>query len=72
MVYVAIKPNEDGCVDFSAQDHQVWRKLITRQKKTIVDRACQAFVEGLRILDLPEDRIPQLSEVTEKISCTGW
>ena len=71
--YVARKPDERGIVHYSDDEHAVWNELITRQLEIVQGRACQEFLDGLEILELPTERIPQLGEVSEKLlERTGW
>lgn len=70
--YIAKKPDINGVIPFSSQEHQTWSTLIGRQQQTIQDRACPEFIEGLKALDMPEDRVPTLPEIDEVIQVTGW
>lgn len=65
--------NEDGIVDWSDEDNQVWQDLYERQIAIIQDRACDEFMHGLELLNLPTDRVPQLFEVNQVLAETsGW
>ncbi len=47
--------------------------LIERQLKVIENRACDEFIEGLKILNLPRHRVPQCSEISEALQkATQW
>ena len=71
--YIAKKPDEKGIVHFTEEENNTWHRLIERQKKVIQNRACDEFIEGLAILDMPSDRIPQCHEMTQKLKkATGW
>ncbi|WP_312602070.1 MULTISPECIES: phenylalanine 4-monooxygenase [Pseudomonas] len=71
--YVARKPDESGFIHYSDDEHGVWNTLITRQLKVIEGKACQEYLDGITQLDLPMDRIPQLSEVNRVLErTTGW
>lgn len=71
--YVAKKPDENGFIPYNDDENQVWHELITRQKKIVDGRACQEFLDGLEILQLPEDRIPQPVEVSKILfERSGW
>src|SRR3989344_5249523 len=71
--YIAKKPDEKGIVHFTEEENNTWHRLIKRQKKGIQNRACDEFIEGLAILDMPSDRIPQCHEMTQKLKkATGW
>jgi phenylalanine-4-hydroxylase len=71
--YVAKVPDENGFIHYTAEEHQIWHELITRQKKELPGRACAEYIEALERLALPEDRIPQCEEVSRVLrDYTGW
>lgn len=71
--YVSRVPDENGIIDWSTEENQIWHDLITRQLSCIEGTACDEYIEGLKKLNLPTDRIPQLEEVSEVLrSTTGW
>ncbi len=58
---------------YSAEEHETWSLLSAAQKNIIPGRGCDEFIEGLKRIDLPENRIPALRDVSEKIQkWTGW
>lgn len=71
--YVAREPDEHGFIEYSPLEHQTWQRLIERQLKIVPGRACDEYLQGLELLDLPKDRIPQLEEVSSVLRReTGW
>lgn len=71
--YVAHVPDERGYVCYSNQEHQVWQRLFERQMKLLPGRACQEFLDGLALLGICADAIPQLPEVNRRLQAkTGW
>ncbi|WP_298441955.1 phenylalanine 4-monooxygenase [uncultured Ferrimonas sp.] len=71
--YLARQPNQDGVIDYPAEEHQIWAELYQRQMAVIAGRACDEYLHGLDILGLPSDRIPQLAEVDKVLlATTGW
>ncbi|MEH6368113.1 MAG: phenylalanine 4-monooxygenase [Pseudomonas marincola] len=71
--YVARQPDENGFIDYSEAEHQVWNTLITRQMAVIEGRACEEYFDGIERLKLPTERIPQLAEVNKTLQATtGW
>jgi phenylalanine-4-hydroxylase len=71
--YVAREPDERGIIDYPAAEHRVWNTLITRQMEVIQGRACQEYLDGLELLGLPHERIPQLGEINKVLGAsTGW
>jgi phenylalanine-4-hydroxylase len=71
--YEAKVPDENGIIPYTDDEHSVWRELYARQIDVIQGRVCQEFHDGLEILDLPHDRIPQPKEVSRILhERTGW
>lgn len=71
--YVAKPIDANGNVAYTAEENQIWQELITRQIPILENRACDEYVHGLKLLDLPTDRIPQCPDVSAVLkSQTGW
>lgn len=71
--YMAYKPDDQGLVHYSAEENRVWSILFERQKKLIEGRACEAFISGLKVLNITADAIPQLPDVSARLKeKTGW
>ena len=71
--YVAHIPDEQGYVQYSKEENQVWAQLFERQMKLLPGRACDEFLQGLQTLALVPDRIPQLPDVSRcLLALTGW
>ena len=71
--YIAKQPDERGVIPYSEEEHAIWHELITRQMEIVQGRACQEFLDGLAMLGLPENRIPQPGEVSRVLhDRTGW
>jgi phenylalanine-4-hydroxylase len=71
--YEAKVPDENGIIPYTDEEHSVWRDLYARQIEVIQGRVCQEFLDGLEILDLPTERIPQPGEVSKVLrERTGW
>lgn len=71
--YRAKKPNAQGYIDFTAEENGTWQILIERQLEVIKNRACDEFISGLEVLDMPLNRIPQCSEISKVLQATtGW
>ncbi|MGC9461062.1 phenylalanine 4-monooxygenase [Vibrio genomosp. F10] len=62
-----------GCVEWSSAENQIWEALYARQRPLVEDRACQSYIDGLAMLNLPTDRVPQLYEISDVLFReTGW
>ncbi len=59
--------------EYSSQDHETWKILYQRQCDLLASRACQEYLEGLKILNFPADKIPYLGDVGRKLQqSTQW
>ncbi|VUD47519.1 Phenylalanine-4-hydroxylase [Thalassocella blandensis] len=71
--YQAREPDAHGDVHYPESEHAIWRTLYVNQKTLIQNRACQEYQDGVALLKLPEQRIPQLHEVNAVLAATtGW
>lgn len=71
--YISHQPDHNGVVNWSHEEHSTWNALIAKQLDLLPGRACEEYLNGLELLDLPRDCIPQLSEVNQVLSReTGW
>ena len=52
---------------YTPEEHEVWRTICGALKPAHEEHACAEYLECVRRLDLPRDRIPQLSEVTKRV-----
>ncbi|HEX8141896.1 MAG TPA: phenylalanine 4-monooxygenase [Pyrinomonadaceae bacterium] len=52
---------------YTAEEHGVWRAILEALGPTQQKYACHEYLECIRRMDLPRERIPQLREVTEKV-----
>ncbi|MEX2030688.1 MAG: hypothetical protein WD906_06945 [Anaerolineales bacterium] len=60
-------------MEFTEDQHRVWRTLFERQVPNIRKFACREYLEGFDILRLPGDRLPSLEELNAAITPrTGW
>ena len=51
-------------VDYTESEHEIWRIVCRELHDKHEKYACREYLEGKARLGLPEDRVPQLSEVT--------
>ena len=60
-------------INYTEEDHQVWHDLITQQLPLVKKVACKEYLEGLGLLNLSIDRIPEIAKVSSKLfNITGW
>lgn len=52
---------------YTAEEHEVWRAIREALEPAHRKHACAEYLECLRRLNLPRERIPQLREVTERV-----
>lgn len=71
--YVAKSWDQDGKVEYTEEENSTWSVLFARQSQVITNRACDEYIRGLEILELPKDRVPQCHEVSMALQkVTGW
>lgn len=71
--YVAKVPDEQGFVHYTEEEDKTWQFLINRQMQVIQNRACDAYLKGLEILNFSRERVPQCKEISKALMCaTGW
>jgi phenylalanine-4-hydroxylase len=71
--YQAHHPDAAGIVSYSAEEHAVWQQLFNRQIKILPGRAAESYLTGLEALAMTPERIPQLSELNQRLTpLTGW
>jgi phenylalanine-4-hydroxylase len=71
--YTSHKPDEQGLVTYSSDENKVWQTLYQRQMPLLKGRACDEFIQGVSLLRLSQEKIPQLPEVSQHLfACTGW
>jgi phenylalanine-4-hydroxylase len=59
--------------DYSATDHDVWRRLYERQREILVGRACDEFLQAQDAMGMTPDAIPRFTELNRVLEdATGW
>jgi phenylalanine-4-hydroxylase len=62
-----------GWENYTQQDHQTWLTLYDRQAEILPGRACDAYLKGLKALDLRGAGIPDFRRLSETLfRLTGW
>ena len=58
---------------YTEEEHEVWRVACAHLDELHETLACAEYLEGKRLLGLPEDHVPQLDDVTELLApLTGF
>jgi len=71
--YQALKADEHGYVDYGKEAAQTWATLMHRQKPLALEHACSAYINGLAILDAPNDQPAQIPDINQTLlQHTGW
>lgn len=71
--YVAHPVDANGNANYTEEENQIWHELITRQIPIVQNRACDEYIRGIELLNLPTHRVPQCPEVTAALQKeTGW
>lgn len=71
--YVAKPVDAAGNINYTEDENAIWHELMTRQLAVLPGRACDEYIDGLKILDMPLDRVPQCPEVSKTLrEITGW
>ena len=59
--------------DYSATDHDVWRRLYERQRMLLIGRAADEFLAAQDAMGMTPDRIPKFSDMDQALrDATGW
>lgn len=60
-------------VEFTPEQHSIWRELYQRQSPQVRKYACREYLDGSKNLMLPEDHIPSVQWLNDRIGPrTGW
>jgi len=71
--YLSKKLDQNGIAHYTDQENETWNILYQRQMETIQDRACDEFLEGIALLGMSKDRIPQCPDISKTLQqTTGW
>jgi phenylalanine-4-hydroxylase len=74
----AVAPSADWTIEqgwdrYTPEQHAVWRTLHERQTKLLPQRACDAYLAGMRDLPIAGDEIPDFRRLSEVLMRrTGW
>jgi phenylalanine-4-hydroxylase len=62
-----------GYPGYSEEDQETWRILYERQRALLPGRACEEYLQGLALMQFPEERIPALRDAGRVLErSTRW
>ena len=65
-----IEQDWDG---YTAEQHAIWRDLVSRRLPQLEEHACAEYLDGFQQIGLQADRLPKLKEVSQRLQPrTGW
>jgi phenylalanine-4-hydroxylase len=71
--YVSHQPDQNGIVHWTKSENDTWRALVERQIVLLKGRACDEYLQGLDLLNLSSEFIPQLKDINAVLEkSTGW
>ena len=71
--YTAKHPDASGTIVYTDAENGVWRDLVAQQQPNVERYAAKPFLDGQKRLNLPSDRVPQCTEVSDTLmNLTGW
>ncbi|WP_407333709.1 phenylalanine 4-monooxygenase [Enterovibrio sp. 27052020O] len=63
----------NGKIAWSEEENEVWHQLVTRQLACIDGKGCQEYFDGLSMLNLPIEHVPQITDINQVLKkTTGW
>ncbi len=58
---------------YSDEEHRIWDDLFAQQMEVLPGRACTAFMDGLKVLELGRGGVPNFASMNEELRArTGW
>lgn len=71
--YVSKQSDENGYIKWQDDENLRWQRLYERQIKLLAGRACDQYMQGIELLKMPSDKIPQLGDIDKVLlATTGW
>jgi phenylalanine-4-hydroxylase len=62
-----------GWQSYTAEEHDRWDRLFTRQSGLLRGRACEEALESIKRLELSRSGIPDFADLSERLAAiTGW
>lgn len=71
--YVAKVPDESGHIEYTDDENQIWADLYAAQIGKVEQFCASDYLQGLRKVQLPADRIPSCADMSGILQdLTGW
>jgi len=71
--YVSKQADENGIIHWSDDENARWQRLYERQMKLLQGRACKQYMQGVDLLGMSANEIPQLKDINKVLlDTTGW
>lgn len=71
--YIAKVPDASGHIDYEPEENAVWADLHAAQIDQVARYCASDYLEGLKKVALPADRVPSCAQVSDTLqSLTGW
>ena len=71
--YTSNQPDEHGTIHWTAGENATWQALVEKQLSLLPGRACDEYLNGLALLGLSSEKIPQLGDINRVLEAqTGW
>jgi phenylalanine-4-hydroxylase len=66
--YASKHPGPDGRYAYSAEEDAVWGELFDRQMAFLPGRVAPEYLEGVRLLDLTRNHVPQIADIDARLA----
>jgi phenylalanine-4-hydroxylase len=71
--YISKQADKNGIISWSDDENARWQRLYERQMKLLQGRACDQYMQGVELLGMSADKIPQLKDIDKVLEATtGW
>ena len=68
--YTAKLPDADGTYHYTTEEDGIWSELYQRQMTLLADKACKEYLDGVNLLGLKPDKVPQLHDINRRLNET--
>ncbi|MFK8011272.1 MAG: hypothetical protein AB8B80_04475 [Marinicellaceae bacterium] len=72
-LYSAKVADDNGFISYTKDEHLIWKDLFAEQKQSVIHHMSDIYKQGMNIVDLPENHIPQCTDISKTLlKTTGW